>query len=155
MELFRLSREAYADNLSGKGAAKKGARWNSAGVELVYTAGNRSLEMAEVAVHFTLSTLPDDYVMLTIYVPDTISMQKISTIGLPQFWNTFPHSSTIQAIGDKFVSDNQFCILQVPSAVTKGDYNYLINPYHPENEKIKIIASEKFPFDNRIFSSQG
>jgi RES domain-containing protein len=153
MELFRLSREKYSDVLSGKGAAKKGARWNSQGMELVYTSGNRSLAMAEVAVHFTLATLPDDYMMLLIHIPGNISIKKLQEKELPEFWNTFPHSSTTQIIGDKFISDGQFCILQVPSAVTHGDYNYLINPHHPESKKIKVISSEKFPFDKRIFKS--
>ena len=70
MEVYRLSRESFALPLSGKGAALKGARWNSPGVELIYSAANRSLAMAEIAVHFTLATLPSDYVMLTIFIPD-------------------------------------------------------------------------------------
>jgi RES domain-containing protein len=83
MELFRLSREIYADVLSGKGAAKRGARWNSAGTELVYTAGNRSLAMTEIAAHFTLATLPEDYLMLIIYVPDNVSIKKYQIMSCP------------------------------------------------------------------------
>ena len=52
MEAYRLSRTKFADTLSGKGAALKGARWNSIGVEIIYTAGNRSLAMAEVGCSF-------------------------------------------------------------------------------------------------------
>lgn len=128
-----------------------GARWNSVGVELIYCAANRSLAMAEVAVHFTLATLPDDYVMMTIFIPDNLLMKKLDTSELPFEWNLFPHSKSTQAIGDMFVSDNQYCILQVPSVVTQGDYNILINPNHPDFFKIKIIKTEKFPFDKRIF----
>jgi RES domain-containing protein len=36
MEVFRLSREKYAATLSGKGAAIRGERWNSVGVEMIY-----------------------------------------------------------------------------------------------------------------------
>ncbi len=150
MEAFRLSREKYAP-LSGKGAAMKGARWNSIGVEWIYTASNRSLAMAEVAVHLTLATIPSDYVMLTIYLPDDISTQKLTETDLPTNWNAFPHPISTQAIGDKFVSENNYCVLQIPSVVTRGDYNMLINPYHSEFSKIKIIAIEKIPFDKRIF----
>lgn len=151
MEVYRLSREKFAGTLSGKGAAIKGARWNSIGVELIYTAANRSLAMAEVAVHFTLATLPDDYAMITIFIPDDISLQKLDIPDLPFDWNMFPHPITTQAIGDKFVTDNKCCVFQIPSAVTQGDYNMLINPNHPQFTKIKIIATEKFPFDKRIF----
>lgn len=151
MEVFRLSREKFSGSLSGIGAALKGARWNSIGVELIYTASNRSLSMAEVAVHLSLATLPDDYMMLTVFVPDNITLVKVDVATLPSDWNTFPHPTSTQSIGDKFVFENKDCILQVPSAVTKGDYNYLINPNHKDFSKIKIIEAEKFPFDKRIF----
>lgn len=151
MEVYRLSRERYASILSGKGAAIKGARWNSIGVEMIYTARNRSLAMAEVAVHFTLATLPGDYMMITIFLPDDISLLQLNIRDLPTEWNTFPHPISTQAIGDKFIADNKFCVLQIPSVVTQGDYNLLINPNHPDFIKIKIISIEKFPFDKRIF----
>lgn len=151
MEAYRLSRAVYASTLSGKGAALKGARWNSIGVEIIYTASNRSLAMAEVAVHFTLATLPTDYMMVTIHIPDDISLQKLNTTDLPINWNTFPHPISTQAIGDKFIADNKYCILQIPSSVTQGDYNLLINPNHPDFARIQIIKTEKFPFDKRIF----
>src|SRR5262245_37811686 len=128
MEAYRLSREMYAANLSGKGAAIKGARWNSIGVEMIYTAGNRSLAMAEVAVHFTLATLPGDYMMITIFIPDDITLVKLNMSDMPDDWNIFPNPISTQAIGDKFITDNKHCVLQIPSVVTQGDYNLLINP---------------------------
>lgn len=151
MEAYKLSRAKFATPLSGKGAAIKGARWNSIGVELIYLASNRSLAMAEVAVHFTLATIPSDYVMQTIYIPDNISIKKMNESALPKDWNTFPHPASTQAIGDKFVLANKYCVMQIPSAVTQGDYNILINPNHIDFSKIKIISTSKFPFDKRIF----
>ena len=151
MEAYRLSRAKFAESLSGKGAAIKGARWNSPGVELIYTATNRSLAMAEVAVHFTLATLPPDYVMMTLFIPDDISLKKLGVTDLPVDWNAFPHPVSTQVVGDRFVNENKFCILQIPSVVTQGDYNLLINPHHAEFEGIKIMSVEEFPFDNRIF----
>lgn len=129
MEVYRLSREKFASTLSGKGAALKGARWNSIGVELIYTAGNRSLAMAEVAV----------------------PLRKVTLSELPADWSTFPHPTSTQEIGDRFVSENRYGILQIPSAVTYGDYNILINPNHSEFKRIKILDTEHFPFDKRIF----
>jgi RES domain-containing protein len=151
VEVYRLSREKYASVLSGKGAAIKGARWNSVGVEIIYTAANRSLAMAEVAVHFSLATLPADYMMITIFVPNNISLLKLNISDLPADWNMFPHPNSTQAIGDKFIADNKYCVLQIPSVVTCGDYNLLINPNHTHFASIKITSVEKFPFDKRIF----
>jgi RES domain-containing protein len=151
MEVYRLSREKFSHNLSGTGAALYGARWNSVGTELVYTAANRSLAMAEVAVHLTLATLPEDFVMLTISIPDDISIETILEKDLSDGWNNFPYLSNTQGIGDKFVTQGDYCILSTPSAVTQGDNNFLLNPVHPDFKRIKIIDSKKFPFDHRIF----
>ena len=151
MEVFRLSREKYANILSGKGAALRGARWNSVGSELIYTACNRSLAMADVAVHLTIATLPVDFVMMTLEIPDTIELSKIDVFNLLLNWNAFPHPSTTPQIGDSFIIENKYCVLQVPSSVTKGDYNLLINPKHPDFKHISIINTEPFPFDRRMF----
>lgn len=151
MEVFRLARSKFASILSGKGAAFHGARWNSIGVELIYTASNRSLAMAEVAVHLTLATLPEDYMMVTILIPSDVAIKKFPVNKLPANWNAFPHHPKTQFIGDQFVAENKFCILQIPSAVTQGDFNFLINPMHPDFKRISIISKEKFPFDKRIF----
>ena len=151
MEVFRLSREKYATPLSGKGSAIRGARWNSTGIELIYTAKNRSLAMAEVAVHFTLATLPSDYVMLTIKIPDDIKTKQIRESDLPPDWKDFPHPGSTQKVGDEFVAENKYCVLIVPSVVTQGDFNVLINPKHKDFSRISITKIEKFPFDKRIF----
>jgi RES domain-containing protein len=151
MEVYRLSREKFSSPLSGVGAAIKGARWNSVGIEMIYTAANRSLAMAEVAVHFSISTIPEDYVMITIFIPDDISLQKIEVSDLPANWNTFPHPQSTQGFGDKFILENRFCVLQIPSSVTQGDYNLLINPNHIEFKRISIIDIRKFSFDQRLF----
>ncbi|MBA4851382.1 RES family NAD+ phosphorylase [Emticicia sp. BO119] len=151
MEVYRLSREKYASPLSGKGAAIKGARWNSTGIELIYTAENRSLAMAEVAVHFTLATLPDDYVMISINIPDEVAFTQVQESDLPPNWKDFPHPASTQKFGDDIVLENKYCVLMIPSVVTQGDFNVLINPNHKDFVKIAITAIEKFPFDKRIF----
>jgi len=151
MEVYRLSKKKWASGLSGKGAALKGARWNSPGTEIIYTASNRSLAMAEVAVHLTLATLPDDYMMVTILIPDDVSLITIREKDLPRFWNSFPYLPVTQALGDNFIRENRYCLLKIQSAVTKGDFNILINPFHNDFSRISIISIEPFPFDKRIF----
>lgn len=151
MEVYRLSRQKFAEPLSGKGAAIKGARWNSSGIELIYTAKNRSLAMAEVAVHLTLATLPEDYVIVTIHIPDNLPVKKIEAESLPQNWKNFPHPNSTQNIGDNFVIENKYVAMMIPSVVTHGDFNVVINPKHKDFKKVKIIKIEAFPFDKRIF----
>lgn len=107
--------------------------------------------MAEVAVSLSIGTLPDDYMMLTIFIPETVSMQHLDLGGLPPNWNVIPHLSATKSIGDEFVKEKKYCLLLVPSVVTQGDFNYLLNPFHSEFKEIKIVATEPFPFDHRLF----
>lgn len=151
MEVYRLNRKKYSDVLSGKGAAIKGGRWNSIGTELINVATNRALAMAEVAVSLSFGTLPDDFMMLTIFIPDSLSIIHLDHKTLPSDWNIVPHPESTKRIGDAFIHAHEACLMRVPSAVVKGDHNLLINPFHPEFKEIKIIAADPFPFDHRLF----
>ncbi|HHL52669.1 MAG TPA: RES domain-containing protein [Flammeovirgaceae bacterium] len=153
MVVFRLSKRKYADRLSGRGAAKYANRWNSMGTEIIYTSESRALAMAEVAVHLTLATLPDDYVMIEINIPDKLSIEQVHFKDLPANWASSPPVTSTQRIGDAFVSSMQACVLKVPSAVVPGDYNFLLNPHHKDFKQIKIIKVVPFVFDKRIFQN--
>jgi RES domain-containing protein len=151
MEVFRLARKKYPIVLSGKGASISGARWNSKGTEIIYCAQNRALAMAEVLVHLSLATLPNDFVMLTIDIPDDIFIEALDFKKLNIDWNVFPCTFETPLLGDDFIRRNEASVLKVPSAVVKGDFNFLINPNHADFYKIKIIEQVNFPFDKRIF----
>ena len=151
MKVFRLSKKKYAEEFNGKGASKSGNRWNSKGTEIIYTAESRALAMAEILVHLSLATLPKDFVMITINIPDSFKIKEINLKVLPKNWNHHPPNYTTQKIGDAFIDSRDFCILKVPSAVVQGDFNYLINPFHEDFHNIKISEITDFPFDERIF----
>jgi|TARA_R110002110_G_scaffold209970_3_gene422400 RES domain-containing protein len=152
MRVFRLSKLKYAQEFNGKGAAKFGNRWNSKGVEIIYTAESRALAMAEVVVHVSLATLPKDFVMIEIDIPESLSFNLLKSKDLREDWNSHPHTSHTQQLGDDFVDSKDFCVCKVPSAVVKGDFNYLINPHHKDAKRIKIKSVTTFPFDKIIFS---
>jgi len=151
MNVFRLSKSRFADDLSGKGAEKSGGRWNSKGTALVYTSASRALCTTEIAVHTPLGNLPLDYKIITIGIPDDIPIQEILKEELPSDWKSIPHAHSTQVIGDRFVSEGIFPVLKVPSVVVQDEFNYLINPAHADSRMIRIIAIEPFNFDERLF----
>ncbi len=151
MQVFRLSRKKYASELSGIGASKSGNRWNSKGTEIIYCADSRALAMAEISVHLSLVTLPKDFVMLEINIPKSVNIQVLSKKILPENWNDFPHIYKTQQIGDNFIYASKIGVLKVPSAVVKGDFNYLINPHHKDFKRMKIVNFYDFPFDSRMY----
>ena len=151
MLVYRLSRKAYKDQLSGFGASLHGQRWNSKGTEVIYTAASRALAFSEVAVHIPLGILPSDYYMLEISIPAEAAIERLEPSDYPRGWNTHPPSPSSQFIGDNFVRSKQALVLGVPSVVVSGDINYLINPHHPDFEQVSIVGSAPFPFDSRLF----
>lgn len=151
MIVFRLSKSKFANDLSGKGAEKSGGRWNSKGTALVYTSASRALCTTEIAVHTPLGNLPLDYTIISIEIPDDIRIQEFASADLPADWKSIPHAHSTQEIGDRFVTDEIFAVLKVPSVIVQDEYNYLINPAHEDSRKIKIKAIEPFNFDERLF----
>ena len=154
MIVYRLSKSKYCRDLSGKGAEESGARWNSKGQRMLYTSQSRALCTAEIAVHTPLGIIPSDYVLTTIEIPANLTFLEINLSTLVADWKSFPYNHYTQKVGDNFIANNLSLILKVPSAVVQGDFNFLINPNHPEFKKIKIIKTEAFIFDERLFLKQ-
>lgn len=154
MIVFRLSRAQFARDLSGRGAQIAGGRWNSKGIPVVYTSQSRALCTVEIAVHTPLGNIPDDYVLVSVLIPDHLIIKELQEKDLPARWYTFPHPPSTQEIGDRFITGKKHPVLKVPSAVVQGEYNFLLNPLHPEFGRISIHSVEPFRFDERLFKSR-
>jgi RES domain-containing protein len=154
MIVYRLSKAEYRNDLSGRGAEANSGRWNGRGNPALYTTGSRALAVLEVAVHVPFGILPTDYYMITIEVADELSIARIRIRDLPGNWNRNPPIRSTQYLGDDFLKENKYLIMQVPSATVTGDFNYIINPLHPDFESVKVIMTEPFEFDSRLFKKQ-
>ena len=151
MRVYRLSKEKYKDDLSGAGAEKFGGRWNNKGTRMVYTADSRALAKLEVAVNLALHRIPKNYFLTIIELPDAEVLDYDIKLLKGKHWKNNPPIKFTQSEGDHFVASGKSLALKVPSAVVEGDYNYIINPAHPKITKLKIVSTEKFSFDMRLF----
>ena len=151
MIVFRLSKTDFCNDLSGKGAEINGGRWNSKGQPLLYTCESRALCITEIAVHTPLGIIPLDYCLCTIELPDNLAVKEISNTEMPADWKSLPHSESTQIIGNQFIRDRKDLVFKAPSAAVPGEYNYLINPLHPNFHTVKIISTEPFLFDEHLF----
>jgi RES domain-containing protein len=129
----------------------KGYRWNSFNTKLVYTAESRALATLEVSVHLDLSEdLPSDRYYVEIEIPDDITILEVNIKDLLDDWDSKPPTITTQTIGDDFVLENESAVLKVPSSIVPQEYNYLINPNHPDLTKIRVISETLMTFDSRF-----
>jgi RES domain-containing protein len=150
MIVYRLSKGKYYQDLSGKGAELYGGRWNSKGIAMLYTSQSRALAFAEVAIHIPVGIVPKDYFLISISVPDTAGIFKLADTEMPPDWRPNPHSDSTQKIGDQFIVESKYLVMQVPSAIVPGDFNFLINPNHSQIKEVTIDNVEPFEFDSRF-----
>ena len=150
MIVYRASKDKFASVLSGEGAKLTGGRWNSKGISIIYTSGSRLLCMLEVAIHVGLTNIPNRYKLSTIEIPDSIKIKKLSKKSLPKTWDKNPPSLATKLIGDEFIKENKWLALKVPSALDSSSFNYLLNPFHPDFTKVKIIKKENLKIDERL-----
>ncbi|WP_421783916.1 RES family NAD+ phosphorylase [Kiloniella litopenaei] len=148
MELYRLAHKSYAD-LSGQGGLYGSGCWHHKGRPVLYTASSRSLAALERFVHESASTLPP-LVMLTIWVPDNLSLKRVTEKQLPKGWDHLPDTDISRNFGSKWLERGKEVGLQVPSAIVRDEYNILINPTHPDSAGLKVLEKTEFYYDPRL-----
>jgi RES domain-containing protein len=148
---FRLCKTRHmAAAFTGEGARLYGGRWNSPGKAVVYTSSSLSLATLEVLVHLED---PEVFGKLFSWVLLEIPSEMLETLNpetLPAGWNDSESSRISRAIGDAWLGSMRSAVLAVPSVVTPGEWNYLLNPAHPDFPKILIGAPQAFRPDSRL-----
>ncbi|SFB95148.1 RES family NAD+ phosphorylase [Spirosoma endophyticum] len=149
MLVYRITKAIYADRLVASGGA---ARWNGRGQFVIYTAATRALACLENVVHRSGEGLLDNFRVMSIDIPDTLSVEIIDPDRLPPDWYDFSQYDACQQIGGEWLRKGQSAVMRVPSAIIANECNYLLNPAHPEFPHIKLVGVEPFIFDPRIKS---
>ena len=147
MIVFRITTTQWSNSLNGSGYP---ARWNSRGNMLIYTAESRSLACLENIVHRSGEGNNALYKVMLIELPATLTTETLDVASLNDDWYTTDNYRYCQEIGNKWLNDQRFAVLKVPSVIIKKENNYLINPHHPDFKKIKLLGNEDFDFDKRF-----
>ena len=151
MIVYRICRSVYANDLAGSGARLVGGRWNSKGIPVVYTSGTRSLAVLEVLVHIPAAMVPKDFVIISVQIPDSLSVEEVSWKQLKTEIEKSGIHANFSKLGNDWVKKMNTPVLKVPSIVVKDEFNYIINPAHPTCKEIKILEQRSFSFDPRLF----
>lgn len=150
MEVFRIAKCNFVEDLTGKGAELFGGRWNRKGIPIIYTSESRSLASLEFLVHTSMATLPLNLCIATIEISGRPGIIEITEKELPDNWKEYPPQLNIMNIGTEWALNNQSLMLRVPSVIVKDEYNYLINPRHKDINKVSIKLKNNYTFDLRL-----
>ena len=149
MIAYRITKKKWIKDLSGTGAKLTGGRWNPKGFPVLYCASTSSLAILEKIVHVDFDLLPDDLFIAELELPED-SIEELTLEDLPKHWNKYPGPDILKSLGKKWLMENKYLILKVPSAVNPNEANYLINIDHTDANKIKIKKTYPFEIDNRL-----
>ncbi len=152
VRVWRITQKKYAsDAFSGEGARLYGGRFNSAGYPAVYTSGSLSLALLESLAQTNDREFFSSCVYVYADIPESI-IQEYKTEMLPDGWDAIPCEPVSQQFGDEWLSAAKFAVLKVPSAVLSVEWNYVINPKHPDFSKISFAEEGELPLDERLMS---
>jgi RES domain-containing protein len=150
---WRVADRAYTEPpfhpFDGEGARLYGGRWNNPGVSAVYAAGACSLALLEVLVHVPDLVILQGYVMYRVEIPNGL-IQEVPLEKLPDSWNRPGPSPDLRRLGDEWASARRSAVLRVPSAIVPVEYNYVLNPRHPDFPKVEVGPREPLPVDPRL-----
>lgn len=151
MEIYRISQELFAEDLSGNGSRLFGGRWNSEGYFALYTSSTRSMALLETLAHTPAKMLDiKNYQLISLFVPDSAGTGKVLLSSLPEFWDAPDTRSFTKKIGDAFLKENTNLLLEVPCVLMPEEVNYVLNPLHKDMNKVKILNRRRIYFDKRI-----
>ena len=145
---WRIAPEKYRDQaFTGDGAKIWGGRWNPMGRPAVYCAENLSLAVLELIVHLE----DHDDINRYIAIPVSFDSQLVKTLRrLPANWNQLPMGPESMAVGEKWLDENKYPVLKVPSTIVPIESNFVLNPAHPGFGRLETGSPEKINLDPRI-----
>jgi RES domain-containing protein len=148
---WRITKREYAsDAFSGDGAALYAGRWHSEGTRVVYTAETISLATLEILVHLRERRRIPDYSIIPCYFPEAV-VEELDVTKLPANWAAAISPPELRRFGDRWATDRVSAVLKVPSAVTQVEFNYLLNPEHPDFRSIDVGELRSFHMDVRLY----
>ncbi|MGM9510087.1 RES family NAD+ phosphorylase [Larkinella sp. GY13] len=148
MRLYRITKTNYANDLNGTGGLYASGRWHREGTLLLYFAEHVSLAMLETLANSEI--LPINVSLVTVELPEMASIRQTRLEDLPSDWRNIPYEETLADITERWITEMKFWAMRVPSAHSPTEFNYLLNPLHPEHKTLEVVSIQPISFDRRL-----
>lgn len=135
--------------MSGEGARLFGGRWNEILTPCVYTSESRALALLEYTVNVNIEDIPRGLAITSIEIPDE-GIHDVNLKDLPGDWMKVPAPSSTKEFGTRFLKSQIKPVLKIPSTIILNEFNYILNPLHPDSKSFRIVSTEDFIYDVRI-----
>jgi RES domain-containing protein len=150
MRVFRIGTALFTrsqkEAFSGKGGLYASGRWHTAGHPLIYTAQSLSLAALEILVRLKQTNDIQPFYAYSVEIPDSLILKPDS---FPARWKS--RLAVSRAFGDAWLEAKSTPAMLVPTIVTPGEWNVLINPQHPQfSLKWIVTGPDAYTFDARL-----
>ena len=132
---------------SGEGARLAGGRWNAKGVRMVYLASSLSLAALELLAHIDYERALNEFKAISVDFDESLLL-SVEAASLPANWGE--NLASTQALGNAWVERQASALLAVPSRIVPVERNYLLNPAHPDADRIRPGEPRPFRYDPRV-----
>jgi len=104
-----------------------------------------ALAVLENLVRMSKEDFPSGYVSVSASIPDELSILTEDHVkkDLP--------AAGPRELGDHWLGSSASAVLRVRSAVIPEEFNFPLNPRHPEFARIIVEPATPFVFDERLF----
>ena len=83
-------------------------------------------------------------------IPDSLKLEVIKTSDLPVDWKGKIIPVSLQQLGTEWAGKAKSAVLKVPSVIIEHEWNYVLNPLHPDFSKINWDSGRRFSLDPRL-----
>jgi RES domain-containing protein len=149
MLVYRIGSHKRIQDLQGTGGLYVAGRWHQKGTRILYTSSSVSLAKLEVLAN-SVGKIPRSLALITLEFPDDAPTKYVAADQLPDNWYHYPYPAQLSQLTEHWLTEAATWIMQVPSAQSPSEYNFLFNPQHPSHHQLKMVAVEDELFDQRL-----
>jgi RES domain-containing protein len=125
-----------------------GGRWSPPGVPCVYAALSPAGAVLEYLAHLE-GEAPDKLLLAVATVP---AGNVVSETNEPSTWCDLPYRHEVQQVGAGWIESGRSLALRVPSALSPGESNVLLNPRHEGFAGLELQELRPVSLDPRLLS---
>ena len=125
-------------------------RWTFRGHPVVYTSASISLALLEYTLNYRRRGWVPASVLGRAVIPDKMRIEVVTPADLARNWSAADSPSRLREVGQRWLDVGAAAVLKVPSAVVVEEWNYVLNPQHPDFKKLIFQKPKRFQFDRRL-----
>jgi RES domain-containing protein len=149
--VYRLTKLRHQNQIfSGLGGLYADGRWTLRGHPVIYTSASISLAVLEYTLNYRRHGWVPASVLGRAVIPDEVRIEVVSPTDLPRNWSAADSPPQLRAIGQRWLDAGAAAVLKVPSAVIVEEWNYVLNPQHPDFTKLILQKPKRFQVDRRL-----